>query len=91
MTAAVKPLGVKTPYCRSRSALRGHAMLVARRAIPARAKICDSFCFRGMRALIRTETVAALATAHRESGAAATILSAEIENPAGYGAHRTAG
>src|SRR6266853_1149692 len=35
--------------------------------------------------LIRTETLAALTRAHRESGAAATILSAEIENPAGYG------
>jgi bifunctional UDP-N-acetylglucosamine pyrophosphorylase/glucosamine-1-phosphate N-acetyltransferase len=35
--------------------------------------------------LIRTETLAALARIHRESNAAATILSAEVPNPAGYG------
>jgi bifunctional UDP-N-acetylglucosamine pyrophosphorylase/glucosamine-1-phosphate N-acetyltransferase len=58
-------------------------MLVARRAIPARAKFV--LLLPGDSPLICTETLAALARAHRESGAAATILSAEIENPAGYG------
>jgi bifunctional UDP-N-acetylglucosamine pyrophosphorylase/glucosamine-1-phosphate N-acetyltransferase len=58
-------------------------MLVARRAIPGRAKYV--IILPGDAPLIRAETITALARAHRESGAAATILSAEIENPAGYG------
>jgi bifunctional UDP-N-acetylglucosamine pyrophosphorylase/glucosamine-1-phosphate N-acetyltransferase len=58
-------------------------MLVARRAIPSRAKF--AILLPGDAPLIRTETLAALARAHEESGAAATILSAEIENPDGYG------
>jgi bifunctional UDP-N-acetylglucosamine pyrophosphorylase / glucosamine-1-phosphate N-acetyltransferase len=82
VTAAVKPLGVKTILQEPQRGT-GHAMLVARRAIPARAKF--AILLPGDAPLIRTETVAALAVAHRESGAAATILSAEIENPAGYG------
>jgi len=82
VTAAVKPLGVKTILQEPQRGT-GHAMLVARRAIPARAKF--AILLPGDAPLIRTETVAALAAAHRESGAAATILSAEIENPAGYG------
>ena len=61
----------------------GHAMLVARRAIPARTKF--AILLPGDAPLIRTETLAALARAHRETGAAATILSAEVANPAGYG------
>jgi bifunctional UDP-N-acetylglucosamine pyrophosphorylase/glucosamine-1-phosphate N-acetyltransferase len=61
----------------------GHAILVARRAISLRAKF--ALILPGDAPLIRAETLAALARAHRESGAAATILSAEIENPAGYG------
>ncbi len=58
-------------------------MLVARRAIPSRARF--AILLPGDAPLIRTETLAALSRAHQESGAAATILSAEIENPAGYG------
>jgi bifunctional UDP-N-acetylglucosamine pyrophosphorylase/glucosamine-1-phosphate N-acetyltransferase len=58
-------------------------MLVARKAIPSRAKY--AILLPGDAPLIRTETLAALARAHRETGAAATILSAEIENPKGYG------
>jgi bifunctional UDP-N-acetylglucosamine pyrophosphorylase / glucosamine-1-phosphate N-acetyltransferase len=82
VTAAVKPLGVKTILQEPQRGT-GHAMLVARRAVPARAKF--AILLPGDAPLIRTETVAALAAAHRESGAAATILSAEIENPSGYG------
>jgi bifunctional UDP-N-acetylglucosamine pyrophosphorylase/glucosamine-1-phosphate N-acetyltransferase len=78
----VSPLGVKTVLQEPQRGT-GHAMLVARRAISARAKF--AILLPGDAPLIRTETVAALARAHRESGAAATILSAEIENPAGYG------
>ena len=82
VTAAVAPLGVKTALQQPQRGT-GHAMQVARRAIPARVKF--AILLPGDAPLIRTETLAALAAAHRESGAAATILSAEIENPAGYG------
>src|ERR1035437_9873078 len=82
VTAAVAPLGVKTALQQPQRGT-GHAMLVARRAIPSRAKF--AILLPGDAPLIRAETLAALARAHRETGAAATILSAEIENPAGYG------
>jgi len=80
--AAVAPLGVKTILQEPQRGT-GHAMLVAKRAIPSRAKFV--ILLPGDAPLIRTETIAALARSHRESGAAATILSAEIENPSGYG------
>jgi len=80
--ARVAPLGVKSILQEPQRGT-GHAMLVARRAIPSRAKF--AILLPGDAPLIRAETMAALARAHRESGAAATILSAEIENPAGYG------
>jgi bifunctional UDP-N-acetylglucosamine pyrophosphorylase/glucosamine-1-phosphate N-acetyltransferase len=82
VTAVVAPLGVKTVLQQPQRGT-GHAMLVARRAIPSRMKF--AILLPGDAPLIRTETLAALARAHRESGAAATILSAELENPAGYG------
>ena len=82
VTAAVAPLGVKAALQQPQRGT-GHAMLVARRAIPSRVKF--AILLPGDAPLIRTETLAALARAHRESGAAATILSAEIENPTGYG------
>ena len=82
VTAAVSPLGVKTVLQEPQRGT-GHAMLVARRAISAHTKF--AVLLPGDAPLIRTETLAALARAHRESGAAATILSAEIENPSGYG------
>jgi bifunctional UDP-N-acetylglucosamine pyrophosphorylase/glucosamine-1-phosphate N-acetyltransferase len=82
VTAAVAPLGTKTVLQEPQRGT-GHAMQVARRAIPSRAKF--AILLPGDAPLIRTETLAALARAHREAGAAATILSAEIENPAGYG------
>ena len=82
VTAAVAPLGVKTALQEPQRGT-GHAMLVARRAIPSRVKF--AILLPGDAPLIRTETLVALARAHRETGAAATILSAEIENPSGYG------
>jgi len=60
----------------------GHAVAVARKAI-GRAKIL--LVVPGDSPLLRPETLAALVRAHRQSGAAATILSAEIADPAGYG------
>jgi bifunctional UDP-N-acetylglucosamine pyrophosphorylase/glucosamine-1-phosphate N-acetyltransferase len=82
VTAAVAPLGTKSVLQEPQRGT-GHAMQVARRAIPSRAKF--ALLLPGDAPLIRTETLAALARAHREAGAAATILSAEIENPVGYG------
>jgi len=82
VTAGVAPLDVKTALQQPQRGT-GHALLVARRAIPSRAKFV--VLLPGDAPLIRTETLAALISAHRQAGAAATILSAEIENPAGYG------
>jgi bifunctional UDP-N-acetylglucosamine pyrophosphorylase / glucosamine-1-phosphate N-acetyltransferase len=82
VTAAVAPLGAKTVLQEPQRGT-GHAMLVARRAISSRAKF--AIIVPGDAPLIRTETLAALASAHHDGGAAATILSAEIENPSGYG------
>jgi bifunctional UDP-N-acetylglucosamine pyrophosphorylase / glucosamine-1-phosphate N-acetyltransferase len=82
VTAALAPLGVKTALQQPQRGT-GHAMLVAKRAIPSRAKY--AILLPGDAPLIRTETLTALVRAHRETGAAATILSAEIENPSGYG------
>ena len=82
VAGVVAPLGVKAVLQEPQRGT-GHAVLVARRAIPSRAKFL--IVLPGDAPLIRTDTLAALAAAHRESGAAATILSAEIENPAGYG------
>ncbi len=70
-------------FCRSRSAGRATPCSWRGARFPSRAKF--AILLPGDAPLIRTETIAALAGAHRESGAAATILSAEIENPAGYG------
>jgi bifunctional UDP-N-acetylglucosamine pyrophosphorylase/glucosamine-1-phosphate N-acetyltransferase len=82
VTAAVMPLNVRTVLQEPQRGT-GHAMLVAKRAISSRAKYV--ILLPGDAPLIRTETLAALAAAHRETGAAATILSAEIDNPTGYG------
>src|SRR6202140_2536459 len=71
VAAAVAPLGVKTVLQQPQRGT-GHAMLIARRAIPSRAKF--AILLPGDAPLIRTETLAALARAHRETGAAATIL-----------------
>ena len=82
VTAALAPLAVKTALQQPQRGT-GHAMLVARRAIPSRAKYV--IVLPGDAPLIRADTLAALARSHRETGAAATILSAEIDNPGGYG------
>jgi bifunctional UDP-N-acetylglucosamine pyrophosphorylase / glucosamine-1-phosphate N-acetyltransferase len=98
VSAILEPLGVQTVLQKSQRGT-GHAMLVARRAIErsvkrsgrstARRRAGGSVKFvivlPGDAPLIRTETLAALAQIHRESNAAATILSAEVPKPAGYG------
>ena len=61
----------------------GHAMQVARRAIRKSARL--AVVLPGDAPLLRTETLAALVDTHRRGEAAATILSAELADPAGYG------
>ena len=82
VSAVVAPFGVRTILQQPQRGT-GHAVLVARRAVPAHAKF--AMVVPGDAPLVRTETLAALARMHEQSGAAATILSAEVEKTAGYG------
>jgi bifunctional UDP-N-acetylglucosamine pyrophosphorylase/glucosamine-1-phosphate N-acetyltransferase len=61
----------------------GHAIQMARRAIRKSAKL--AIVVAGDAALLRTQTLAALLDTHRRGEAAATILSAEVPDAAGYG------
>src|SRR5579862_3970526 len=61
----------------------GHAIQVARRAIRKSAKL--ALVVAGDAALLRARTLAALLDTHRRGEAAATILSAEVPDPTGYG------
>ena len=61
----------------------GHAVQVARRSIRSQAKL--AIVLPGDAPLLRTQTLAALLDTHRRGEAAATILTAEIEDPAEYG------
>jgi bifunctional UDP-N-acetylglucosamine pyrophosphorylase/glucosamine-1-phosphate N-acetyltransferase len=58
-------------------------MLVARRALGRRTKY--AIVLPGDAPLVRPETLSELARIHRQSSAAATILSAQLLQPAGYG------
>src|SRR5437899_4603431 len=60
----------------------GHAMQVAKRSL-GRAKF--AIVLPGDAPLVRAETLKALVTAHRNGNAAATILSAVLADPCGYG------
>ncbi|MGA7921316.1 MAG: bifunctional UDP-N-acetylglucosamine diphosphorylase/glucosamine-1-phosphate N-acetyltransferase GlmU [Candidatus Acidiferrales bacterium] len=61
----------------------GHAVQVARRKMRRSAKLVVVTA--GDAALLRAETLAALIDTHRRGEAAATILSAELDDPSGYG------
>ncbi|HVB57386.1 MAG TPA: bifunctional UDP-N-acetylglucosamine diphosphorylase/glucosamine-1-phosphate N-acetyltransferase GlmU [Candidatus Acidoferrales bacterium] len=61
----------------------GHALQVARRAIRRRAKLI--VVAPGDAPLLRAETLAALLDTHRRGEAAATILTAELDDPTDYG------
>lgn len=82
VAAVVAPLSV-TPIVQQPQNGTGHAMLVARRAIGTRAKY--AVVVPGDAPLVRTETLRSLVRTHREGNAAATILTAELADPAGYG------
>jgi len=82
VAAVVNGLGAQTilqqPQCGT-----GHAMQVARRAIRKSARL--AIVVPGDAPLLRTETLAALLDTHRRGEAVATILTAEIADPGGYG------
>ena len=61
----------------------GHAVQVARRAIRKSAKI--AMVVPGDAPLLQTATLAALLDTHRRGEAAATLLSAELDDPIDYG------
>jgi len=82
VAAAVTSLGATTILQRPQNGT-GHAMLIARNAIAPTAQI--AILLPGDAPLIRTETLKSLLDTHVREQAAATILSAELENPTGYG------
>src|SRR5215475_4742475 len=81
VTTAVAPFGVESVLQQPQHGT-GHAMLVAKRAI-GHAKI--EVVLPGDAPLVRTETLKALLNTHRAGEAAATILSAVVADPSGYG------
>jgi bifunctional UDP-N-acetylglucosamine pyrophosphorylase/glucosamine-1-phosphate N-acetyltransferase len=81
VTAIVQPLGGEVVLQQPQNGT-GHAMKVAQRAI-GRAKY--AIVLPGDAPLIRTETLKALLAAHRSADASATILTAVLADPSGYG------
>ena len=81
VAAVVEPLGAVTVLQQPQNGT-GHAMQVAKRAL-GRAKI--ALVLPGDAPLVRTETLKALIATHRNGNAAATILSAVVADPSGYG------
>ena len=81
VAAVVEPLGAVTALQHPQNGT-GHAMQVARRAL-GRAKL--AVVLPGDAPLVRTETLKALVAAHRNGNAAATVLSAVLADPSGYG------
>ena len=81
VTAVVEPLGAESLLQQPQNGT-GHAVLVAKRAI-GNAKI--AVVLPGDAPLIRTETLRSLIVTHRSGKAAATILSAVVSDPSGYG------
>jgi bifunctional UDP-N-acetylglucosamine pyrophosphorylase / glucosamine-1-phosphate N-acetyltransferase len=79
--AAVEPLGVETVLQQPQNGT-GHALLVAKRAI-GNAKYV--VVLPGDAPLIRTETLKALIRKHKSGQAAATLLTAVLADPTGYG------
>jgi bifunctional UDP-N-acetylglucosamine pyrophosphorylase / glucosamine-1-phosphate N-acetyltransferase len=79
--AVVEPLGAEAVLQQPQNGT-GHALLVARRAI-GNAKYV--VVLPGDAPLIRTETLKALIDKHKKGNAAATILTAVLADPSGYG------
>ena len=81
VAAVVEPLDAETVLQQPQHGT-GHAMQVARRAL-GNAKLV--VVLPGDAPLVRTETLKALISAHRAGNAAATILTAVLADPSGYG------
>jgi bifunctional UDP-N-acetylglucosamine pyrophosphorylase/glucosamine-1-phosphate N-acetyltransferase len=81
VTAVVEPLEAGTVVQQPQHGT-GHAMQVARRAL-GNSKL--AIVLPGDAPLIRTETLRAMIAAHRGGNAAATVLSAVVSDPRGYG------
>ncbi len=81
VAAVVEPLDAVTVMQQPQNGT-GHAMQVAKRAL-GRAKF--AVVLPGDAPLVRTETLKALIAAHHNGNAAATILSAVLADPSGYG------
>jgi bifunctional UDP-N-acetylglucosamine pyrophosphorylase/glucosamine-1-phosphate N-acetyltransferase len=81
VAAVVEPLGAATVLQQPQNGT-GHAVQVAKRAL-GRAKL--ALVLPGDAPLVRTETLKALVATHRNGNAAATILSAVVADPSGYG------
>jgi bifunctional UDP-N-acetylglucosamine pyrophosphorylase/glucosamine-1-phosphate N-acetyltransferase len=81
VAALVEPLGAETVLQQPQHGT-GHAMQVARRALN-HAKL--AVVLPGDAPLIRTETLKSLLNAHRAANAAATVLTAVVADPSGYG------
>ena len=82
VAACVAPLGAETVLQQPQNGT-GHAMRVARRKLHKRAKY--AVVLPGDAPLIRAETLERLARMHLAGGAAATVLTAVLADPAGYG------
>src|SRR5271163_4033107 len=81
VTAVAEPFGAEAVLQQPQNGT-GHAMKAAQRAI-GRAKY--AIVLPGDAPLIRTETLKALLAAHRSADASATILTAVLADPSGYG------
>jgi bifunctional UDP-N-acetylglucosamine pyrophosphorylase/glucosamine-1-phosphate N-acetyltransferase len=82
VSAVVELLGAETVLQQPQHGT-GHAMQVARRGLGSAARIVVALP--GDAPLIRTETLRAMVAAHRAGNAAATILTAVVSDPSGYG------
>jgi bifunctional UDP-N-acetylglucosamine pyrophosphorylase / glucosamine-1-phosphate N-acetyltransferase len=81
VAAEIEPLGVESVLQQPQRGT-GHAMQIARRALGS-AKL--ALVLPGDAPLIRTETLRSMIAEHRDANAAATILSAVVSDPSGYG------
>jgi bifunctional UDP-N-acetylglucosamine pyrophosphorylase/glucosamine-1-phosphate N-acetyltransferase len=81
VAAVVEPLDVETVLQQPQNGT-GHALLVAKRTIGNAKYIV---VLPGDAPLVRTETLRALISKHKSGAAAATILTAVLADPSGYG------
>jgi bifunctional UDP-N-acetylglucosamine pyrophosphorylase/glucosamine-1-phosphate N-acetyltransferase len=81
VSALVEPLGAEAVLQQPQNGT-GHAMLVVKRVL-GRAKF--ALVLPGDAPLVRTESLKALVATHRNGNAAATVLSAVVADPSGYG------